>query len=73
MLAVPFQTSADDFVRGDCNLDGNVTISDVTCLIDYLLSDKWPGSGEPGEGEIETYVFCVTSDTSAFISLVTNH
>ncbi len=56
MLVVPFQTSADDFVRGDCNLDGNVTISDVTCLIDYLLSDKWPGSGEPGEGEIETYV-----------------
>ena len=42
MLAVPFQTSADDFVRGDCNEDGNVTIADVTTLIDYLLTDQWP-------------------------------
>ena len=34
MLVVPFRTSADDFVRGDCNEDGNVTIADVTTLID---------------------------------------
>lgn len=53
MLAVPFQTSADDFVRGDCNEDGNVTIADVTTLIDYLLNNQWPGEGEP---EIVTYV-----------------
>lgn len=50
MLAVPFQTAADDFVRGDCDQDGVVNISDVTCLIDYLLNNQWPG-----EGEIETY------------------
>lgn len=50
MLAVPFQTSADDFVRGDCNEDGNVTIADVTTLIDYLLNNQWPG-----ESETETY------------------
>ena len=55
MLAVPFQTSADDFVRGDCNEDGNVTIADVTCLIDYLLSNQWPGEGEPGDGDVVTY------------------
>lgn len=42
MLAIPFQTAADDFLRGDCNQDGNVSISDVTCLIDYLLSQQWP-------------------------------
>ena len=42
MLAVPFQTSADDFVRGDVDLDGNVSIGDVTCLIDYLLTNQWP-------------------------------
>ena len=53
MLAVPFQTSADDFVRGDCNEDGNVTIADVTTLIDYLLSNQWPEEGEP---ETVTYV-----------------
>lgn len=56
MLAVPLQTSADDFVRGDCNEDGNVTIADVTTLIDYLLNNQWPGSGEPGEGDVVTYV-----------------
>lgn len=28
--------------RGDTNLDGQVTISDVTTLIDYLLSGQWP-------------------------------
>lgn len=31
--------------RGDVNYDGKVTISDVTCLIDYLLSGNW--SDEP--------------------------
>jgi len=41
MLAVPFQTAADDFLRGDCNEDGDVTIADVTTLIDYLLNDQW--------------------------------
>ena len=53
MLAVPFRTSADDFVRGDCNEDGNVTIADVTTLIDYLLTEQWPEEGEP---ETVTYV-----------------
>lgn len=28
--------------RGDTNLDGQVTIGDVTTLIDYLLSGVWP-------------------------------
>ena len=28
--------------RGDTNLDGQVTIGDVTTLIDYLLSGQWP-------------------------------
>ena len=42
MLAVPFQATADDFERGDVDLDGNVSIKDVTCLIDYLLSNQWP-------------------------------
>lgn len=27
--------------RGDVNLDGQVTIADVTTLIDYLLTDEW--------------------------------
>ena len=28
-------------IRGDANLDGKVNISDVTSLIDYLLTDTW--------------------------------
>ena len=58
MLAVPFQTSADDFVRGDCNEDGNVTIADVTTLIDYLLNNQWPGEvdpTQPTDGDVFTY------------------
>ena len=29
-------------IRGDVDRDGNVTISDVTTLIDFLLSGSWP-------------------------------
>ena len=43
MLAAPMHTSADDFRRGDTNQDGKVSISDVTCLINYLLTGLWPG------------------------------
>ncbi len=46
MLAVSLTTFADDHVRGDCNNDGNVNISDVTSLIDYLLTGNWPGDHE---------------------------
>ena len=28
-------------VKGDVNGDSNISISDVTKLIDYLLSDNW--------------------------------
>ena len=56
MLAVPFQTVADDYVRGDCNLDGNVTISDVTTLIDYLLRGTWEEDpAQPSDGDVVTY------------------
>ena len=44
---------AEDFVRGDCDHDGNVTISDVTSLIDYLLTGDWPD--DPISPVIETY------------------
>lgn len=37
-LALPFQALAAGGVRGDVNGDSNVNISDVTALINYLLS-----------------------------------
>ena len=43
--------SASDYERGDVNQDRKVTITDVTVLINYLLTDEWPAP-EP----IEEYV-----------------
>jgi len=54
MLAIPFQAAADDYIRGDVNEDGNVSISDVTALIDYLLTDVWPD--QPQEPQDITFV-----------------
>ena len=38
--------NAQDYSRGDVNHNGNVSISDVTCLIDYLLNGTWPDDHE---------------------------
>ena len=47
MMLVSF-TAGVQYERGDVNLDGQVSISDVTALIDYLLSGTWPeGPVEP--------------------------
>lgn len=35
-------SNAQEYLRGDVNLDGHVDISDATCLIDYLLKGSWP-------------------------------
>ena len=35
-------SNAQEYLRGDVNYDGQVNISDVTCLIDYLLKDSLP-------------------------------
>ena len=35
------------YQRGDVNRDGNVSITDVTCLIDYLLNGAWPDDTIP--------------------------
>lgn len=49
---------ADDFVRGDVDHNGNVSIKDVTTLIDYLLSGIWPEDNPSGpvDGDVVTYV-----------------
>lgn len=41
MAIMPFGAAADDYVRGDVDQDGTVGISDVTSLVDYLLSQEW--------------------------------
>ena len=52
---MPLCALADDYERGDCDHDGSVNISDVTCLIDYLLSKNWP-EDEPVQQDVVTLV-----------------
>ena len=54
-LAAPLNTVADDFLRGDCDQDGNVNIADVTCLIDYLLRGTWEATPTPVDPQTETF------------------
>ena len=42
-IAITETASAPQFVRGDVNNDGTVNISDVTALIDYILSHDATG------------------------------
>ena len=42
LLMLASFTAGIEYPRGDVNYDGQVTISDVTCLIDYLLTKSWP-------------------------------
>ena len=42
MLMLASFTAGMEYPRGDVDQDGAVNISDVTCLIDYLLSGSWP-------------------------------
>ena len=59
--ATQFQIVLDEnsegAIQGDVDMDGEVTISDVTCLIDYLLSGKASSinldvADSNGDGEI---------------------
>ena len=55
LMALPLSTVADDFIRGDVNQDGKVSSTDVTTLINYLLTQQWPQE-EPTDPEVVTYV-----------------
>ncbi len=42
LLMLASFTAGVEYQRGDVDQDGQVNISDVTCLIDYLLTGTWP-------------------------------
>ncbi len=47
VFLVPFQSAAEDYYkRGDVNGDSIVTVSDVTMLINYLMTGRWPAPVE---------------------------
>ena len=45
-MSYSFTARAQVFPRGDTNQNGSVDISDVTCLINYLLNSTWPDDHE---------------------------
>jgi formylglycine-generating enzyme required for sulfatase activity len=50
-------TAGMEYQRGDVNQDGSVSIKDVTCLIDYLLSGTWGDEPvTPEEPQDETFI-----------------
>ena len=51
-----------EYQRGDVNYDGRVSISDVTCLVDYLLNGTW--NDEP-----QTEVFTVNGVSFNMVSV----
>ena len=56
LMAMPLRIVADDFLRGDVDQDGMVKISDITCLINYLLTGHWP---EGNQEQVETEIYTV--------------
>ena len=59
----------DDFQIGDVNRDGNVTISDVTALIDYLLGGD-DSSIDVQAADVNGSTDVTISDVTALIDLL---
>ncbi len=57
-------SAAAQFQRGDVNQDGNITIADVTTLIDYLLSND---SAIPAEADVNSDDNVSIADVTALI------
>ena len=55
-----------DFIRGDVDGDNNVTISDVTALIDFLLS----GAEAPAAADCDGDTNVSISDVTALIDFL---
>ena len=66
-------TVAASFMRGDVNNDGQVNISDVTALIDYLLSGNPEGINMQGADVDESGVINISDVTSLIDMLLSSH
>ncbi len=66
-------TVAASFMRGDVNNDGIVNISDVTALIDYLLSGNPEGINMQGADVDESGVINISDVTSLIDMLLSSH
>ena len=62
-------SAATQFLRGDVNQDGNITIADVTTLIDYLLSND---SAIPAEADVNADDNVSIADVTALIDYLLN-
>ena len=59
-------TAGVEYERGDVDQDGQVTIGDVTCLIDYLLKGRW---GDEPLIEPVTETFTVNGVTFTMVAV----
>ena len=53
-MSASLTSNAQEYIRGDVDYDGQVNVSDVACLIDYLLNGSW--SDEPTPPDNHEYV-----------------
>ncbi|MBR4829212.1 MAG: SUMF1/EgtB/PvdO family nonheme iron enzyme, partial [Muribaculaceae bacterium] len=68
MLMLVSFTAGVEYQRGDVDQDGNVSISDVTCLIDYLLTGIW-GNEPVNPEEPQTETFTVKGVSFAMVTV----
>ena len=45
LMLTSLVSNAQEYLRGDVNFDGYIDISDVACLIHYVLNGSWPDVG----------------------------
>ena len=67
LLMLASFTAGVQYQRGDVNYDGKVSISDVTCLINYLLTDSWPE--EPVTPTPQTETFTVNGVSFSMVAV----
>ena len=68
LLMLASFTAGMEYQRGDVDQDGNVGISDVTCLVDYLLSGSW-GDEPVNPDEPVTETFTVNGVTFTMVAV----
>ena len=68
LLMLASFTAGMEYQRGDVDQDGNVGISDVTCLVDYLLSGSW-GDEPVNPDEPVTESFTVNGVTFTMVAV----
>lgn len=68
-LKVDYPEIKTDVLKGDVNMDGNVDVSDVTTLINYILGNN-PSPFNLNAADIDNNHTYDVSDVTSLISLI---